>query len=465
MKFIKEAYEIVKEEGLDPFPTIVEFVDSEEMLEIVAKGGFKKRYSHWTFGMEYENIKKSEKYGLSKIYEIVINNDPCYAYFKKTGSEMLNKIIAVHVLAHSDFFKNNIWFSQTNRRMIHRMENSEKIVNKYIEKYGLETVENFINSVLSLDYFIDYHSMFIKRKKEKVFFDKEKVKEKEIQTKKLDLKPYMEPFINLKPKKEKKSKKEKQFEPEKDILYFLIKNAPLEDWERNIMEIIREDCYYFAPQRLTKIMNEGWAAYWHSKLASKFLESKDMIEYCDFHSKILGGGMMNPYKLGFELFKYIEDCWNKGKFGVEYAKCEDMQKKSNWDLKLNKGKEKIFEVRKTNIDLTFIDNFFTEEFFKNNPFYLLGFIGNVLVEIKDFKEIKKILLKKLENMGMPVIKVVDDNWENRKELYLKHEHDGRDLYLDVARKALENIFKMWKRTVHLETKISGKTKILTAPEK
>ena len=65
--------------GLDCFDTIFELINSDQINQIAAYGGFPVRYPHWKFGMEYESLSKSYEYGLSKIYEMVINTDPCYA--------------------------------------------------------------------------------------------------------------------------------------------------------------------------------------------------------------------------------------------------------------------------------------------------------------------------------------------------------------------------------------------------
>src|SRR5688572_29149389 len=104
--------------GLDIYQTIFEVVDSEQLSAVAAYGGFPTRYPHWRFGMEYEQLCKGYSYGLQKIYELVINNDPCYAYLLKSNALSDQKLVMAHVYGHCDFFKNNHWFSQTNRKMM-----------------------------------------------------------------------------------------------------------------------------------------------------------------------------------------------------------------------------------------------------------------------------------------------------------------------------------------------------------
>ena len=104
--------------GLDFFPTIFEVVDCDQLNAIAAYGGFPTRYPHWRFGMEYEQLSKGYQYGLQKIYELVINNNPCYAYLMKSNAITDQKLVMAHVYGHCDFFKNNAWFAHTDRKMM-----------------------------------------------------------------------------------------------------------------------------------------------------------------------------------------------------------------------------------------------------------------------------------------------------------------------------------------------------------
>ena len=130
-----------REYGLDFYETFFEVLDFEEMNMVAAYGGFPNRYPHWKFGMEYERLNKSYAYGLHKIYEMVINNDPCYAYLLEDNHLVDQKIVMAHVYGHCDFFKNNIWFSKTNRKMMDTMANHATKVRKYIDKYGEDMPE------------------------------------------------------------------------------------------------------------------------------------------------------------------------------------------------------------------------------------------------------------------------------------------------------------------------------------
>src|SRR6516164_3080529 len=361
--------------GLDFYDTIFEVLDYDEISEIAALGGFPTRYPHWRFGMEYQQLSKGYRYGLQKIYEMVINNDPCYAYLLRCNQLVDQKLVMAHVYGHNDFFKNNIWFSQTNRKMMDETANHGNRIRSFMERYGEDTVENFIDSCLSLENLIDIHSPFIKRRDDHNRYDFSPGDEQETVTvSKFQSKDYMESFVNppglLKQEakqKEAERQKAKQFpeQPERDVLLFLREHAPLQNWQRDVLSIIRDEAYYFAPQGQTKIMNEGWASYWHSTIMTqKVLDPSEMVDYADHHSGTMATGRtrINPYKLGIELFRDIEERWNTGRFGKEYDDCDDLEKRRNWDKQLGLGRKKIFEVRRVHNDITLIDTYLTPEF-------------------------------------------------------------------------------------------------------
>jgi len=858
--------------GLDFYKVIFEVLDWKQINEVAALGGFPNRYPHWRFGMEYENISKRYAYGLSKIYEMVINNDPCYAYLLYCNNIVDQKLVMAHVYAHCDFFKNNIYFAHTNRKMMDEMANHRSRIMRYINRYGHDVVEDFIDACLSIDSLIDIHAPAIRRiAKPKVKSAKERVPA----AKKIKSKPYMDKYINppdfLKAQRDKMVKERDSIKnfpvsPVRDIASFLQACASLEPWERDILSMIIEEAYYFAPQGQTKILNEGWAcvagdtlihtdrgwlradeiatkrikarvndgedlqdiydwaifenkkavhiltrrgikicgstthqivmedgswrkmedinpgdkvklflssdlwpkeyvdidwepergftltdiadqvgvnlstvirhktgkfhsrsaeaieegmhkyealrakrficnnrneikvpervdeelaeflgylvgdghisrikrvigltsadydqvekfaklgaklfglkfrikkdggryralfhseylsdfleylglktgvaarckevpsvilrspksvvaafirayfdcdAYageagiklstsswelcdkiqllllnfgilssknkqpkdilhlnvfgssakkyleeigfnldrkteklcsyltdrqwfkkenfddevvsvrygkqdvydfsvrnthkyvaaglinhnslWHSRIMTKrALDPNEFIDYADHHSGTLATqpGQLNPYKIGIELFRDIEDRWNKGRFGKEYDDCTDYQEKKNWDKKLGLGKEKIFEVRKLYSDVMFIDEFLTPEFCRENKLFVYAYnLSSDQFEIADrnFQSIKEKLLFFLTNAGRPTIDVIDGNYGNRSELLLKHKHAGVDLRIDYAKETLKNLFRIWKKPVNIETIFNGTPKVI-----
>jgi stage V sporulation protein R len=374
-------------------------------------------------------------------------------------------MVMAHVYAHCDFFKNNVWFSKTNRKMVDEMANHGTRVQNYLERHGEDVVEGFLDTCLSIEDLIDAHSAFIQHKRPAAQGPLKG--EEETQTvRKMKSKYYMDGYINPRDfieaeqkKIEEEKAKAKQFpeEPERDVMLFLIENAPLENWQRDILSLVREEAYYFAPQGQTKVMNEGWASFWHSKImTTKMLDPSEVIDYADHHSGTLGvqPGRINPYKLGIELFRDIEDRWDRGKFGPDYDACDDLDEKRRWDRQLGLGRQKIFEVRSIYNDVGFIDTFLTEDFCREHRLFTYRYNeqGNRYeIDGREFEKIKQKLLFSLTNHGRPFIYVAEANHRNRGELYLHHRHEGVDLRVDYAKDTLANLHRLWGRPVHVET--------------
>ncbi|MBX7148674.1 SpoVR family protein [bacterium] len=463
---------IASDYGLDFYTVIFEILDWKEINEVASYGGFPNRYPHWRFGMEYEQLSKSYAYGLSKIYEMVINNDPCYAYLLHSNSLMDQKLVMAHVYGHCDFFKNNIFFAHTNRQMMDGMANHKTRVMRYIDKYGYEPVEAFIDVCLSLDNLIDIYGPLIKRH-DTGSIAKE-APDDDVARLKTD-RSYLTHFINpkdfLDEQREKASKKNENqkltfpLEPWRDVMAFLINYAPIEEWQRDVLTIIRDEAYYFAPQGQTKIMNEGWASYWHSKMmTNKIMDDSEVIDFADHHSGTvaMSGGRLNPYKIGIEIYRDIEERWNKGRFGLEYDMCDNMVEKKKWDKNLGLGREKIFEVRKIYNDVTFIDTFLTPEFCAQHKMFSFDYnLSKKTYEIasREFGVIKQKLLQQLTNFGQPVIEVVDANHSNRSELLLKHRYDGAGLRTDYIKEVLQNLYVVWKRPVLIDTQTGDRHRL------
>ncbi len=466
----EEIRELAASYGLDFYDTMFEVVDHDQLNMIAAYGGFPTRYPHWRFGMEYEQLSKSYAYGLSKIYELVINNDPCYAYLMRGNSLMDQKLVMAHVYGHCDFFKNNYWFSKTDRKMMDTMANHGTRVRGHMDRHGVGIVEDFIDAVNSLDNLIDAHSPFIERNRQ----PGPEPEYKEIP--RIRAKDYMDRYINppefLK-EQERKTAEERQTlgrfppEPTRDVLKFLLDYAPLESWQQDVLALLRAEAYYFVPQMMTKIMNEGWAVYWHSTMMCKhLLDESEVITYCDHHSGTLATapGQINPYKMGVELFRHIEERWDKGRFGLDWQRIESREERRNFDNGHGGGREKIFEVRKIYNDVTFIDEFVTEDFADEQNLYVYGVnqrTGQHEIVDRDYTKIKEQLLFGLTNFGQPRIFVANGNHQNRGELYLYHDWHGLDLQFQFASETLKSVYKLWRRPVHIETREEGKGRLIS----
>ena len=455
--------------GLDFYETIFEMLDYEELSMFAAYGGFPVRYPHWRFGAEFDELMKGYSYGLQKIYEMVINTDPCYAYLLNCNSLTDQKLVIAHVYGHCDFFKNNAWFAPTNRRMLDQMANHAARVNRYIDRFGYDVVEQFIDACLSIDDLIDPHSPHIVRRDQDRPASDAKREEEPPEDGRFRAKDYMEEYINppavLADEAEaKRLEAERKAaarrvpdQPQRDVLLFLLEHAPLKAWQHDVLSIIRDEAYYFAPQGQTKIMNEGWASYWHSTIMTRHgLTGVDVIDYADHHSGTMAMSptRLNPYKIGIELLREIEERWDKGQFGSDWEQCDDHEEKRRWDTGHGKGREKIFEVRKIHNDVTFIDTFLTEDFCRKHKLFMFAYNeSNDHYEIasREFAKVKQQLLTSLTNHGRPFIRVVDGNGSNRGEMVLEHEYQGVELQQQYAKATLVNLHRLWQRPVEILT--------------
>ncbi len=463
--------------GLDFFDTVFEVLDYDELSMFAAYGGFPTRYPHWRFGAQYDELMKGYSYGLQKIYEMVINTDPCYAYLLKANAITDQKLVIAHVYGHCDFFKNNAWFAHTNRKMLDQMANHAARINRYIDRFGTEVVEEFVDACLSIEDLIDPYLPHIRRRPAKVSQKKTEAEEpSRKQPMRFETRSYLEPYVNPPevmsslddtPDQERAEHQRIPAEPQRDVLLFLLEHAPLKDWQHDVLSIIRDEAYYFAPQGQTKIMNEGWASYWHSTIMTRHgVTGPDLIDYADHHSGTMATSpqRLNPYKLGIELFRDIEERWNKGQFGPEYDTCDDIEKKENWDLELGLGRDKIFEVRRVHNDVTFIDTFLTADFCRRHRMFSFAYNDgskNYEIQSREFDQIKQQLLNNLTNHGRPMIYVDDGNYRNRGELYLTHQYQGNELKLGEAQETLRNLERLWGRPVHIESVVDDLPTVLS----
>ncbi|MEX0718804.1 MAG: SpoVR family protein, partial [Planctomycetaceae bacterium] len=388
------------------------------------------------------------------------------------------------VYGHCDFFKNNAWFSKTNRRMLDQMANHAARVNRYVDRQGYEPVEKFIDACLSIEDLIDPYSPHVQRRAKDERRDghlrrKEKEDGEERSPGRFPSKGYMDSFINPpdllereaaeRAEEEELREQSRSFpdEPQRDVLLFLLEHAPLKDWQHDVLSIIRDEAYYFAPQGQTKIMNEGWASYWHSTIMTRHaLTDAEFICYADHHSGTMAMSQqrLNPYKLGIELFRDIEERWDHGRFGPEYDRCDDLEEKLHWDKPTGLGREKIFEVRRIHNDVTFIDTFLTPEFCAKHKMFSFAYndaMNYYEIASREFEKIKRQLLDNLTNHGRPFIHVVDGNYKNRGELYLMHQYQGIELRQDYARDTLANLQQLWSRPVHIESVVDDEPAVFS----
>ncbi|SFI83229.1 SpoVR family protein [Thermoflavimicrobium dichotomicum] len=442
---IDEITEIAVGFGLDFYPMRYEICPADIIYTFGAYG-MPTRFSHWSFGKAFHKMKLQYDFNLSRIYELVINSNPCYAFLLKGNSLIQNKLIVAHVLAHCDFFKNNIHFSNTSRNMVESMAASAERIRSYEMQYGKDVVEQFLDHVLAIQEHIN-PSLF----DQKLEFRKQEETEKNI---KKSSNPYEDLWrLDQREKKEKKKNKKKTFpeEPEKDLLLFIMNHSRvLEDWHQDILTIVRDEMLYFWPQIETKIMNEGWATYWHIRIMRELdLTEEETIEYARLNASVIqpSATSINPYYLGLKIFEDIERRWN--------SPTEEEQRE--WGRVPNQGRKKIFEVREIDSDISFLRNYLTKDLVEELDLYVFERRGNDWsVTDKSWENVRDQLVTSRINGGHPVIFVKDGDYLQNGELYLIHQFEGVELDIKYLEKTLPHVYALWGRNVHLETVIDSR---------
>jgi stage V sporulation protein R len=443
---IKRITEVADQFGLDFYPMRYEICPADIIYTFGAYG-MPTRFSHWSFGKAFNRMKTQYDLGLSKIYELVINSNPCYAFLLEGNSLIQNQLIVAHVLAHCDFFKNNARFSKTNRDMVESMSATADRVRQYELEYGTEEVEQFIDSVLSIQEHIDPsitipYTEAERRNRHKHSKLREPNKSKSDRTMGYE---DLWDLDQLGDTTEQISDADKRFpaQPAKDLLLFIEEYAPdLEEWQRDVMTMLRDEMLYFWPQLETKIMNEGWASYWHQRIIREIdLTEDETIEFAALNSSVVipSRNSLNPYYLGLKIFEDIEKRW---------------------------GRDKIFEVRELDSDTSFLRNYLTKELVDDLDLYVFEKKGSEWkITDKAWENVRDQLVYSRVNGGFPYIVVTDGDYERKGELYLVHKYEGIELDLKYLEKTLPNVHRLWGKAVHLETIVEDKKVLFTCDGK
>ena len=430
--------------GLDCYEQEFEMVSYEDMTAYEAYIGMPSHYPHWSFGKAYERIRTLNKYNLTGLpYEMVINSNPCIAYLMKDNSLLLQILTISHVYGHNDFFKSNRLFKSGTRAeyTIELFKNHAARVREYISDpaIGYAKVEKILNASHALRY---QCSKTIGAKKLKAEELKKRLQESLNKTERS--------FPLLDPVQDKCSDeldlKQIPLEPEEDLLLFISTYGRLEEWEKDIIDIVREETLYFLPQIETKIMNEGWASYWHYSLLNHIeLPQQLHFEFLRRHNQVVKPheGHINPYYLGFKIF-------------------EDVCKRNSSDPK------KIFEVREIERDESFIRRYLTQELCCELKLYEYEKDGNeyVVSEVADedgWMKIRDTIAASSGAGSIPFIQVTD--WlQIENTLLLEHVYDGRELEMNYANETLKYLVDLWEGKVILNTVYEGRKRSIICDE-
>ncbi|OYR61050.1 SpoVR family protein [Halorubrum ezzemoulense] len=605
----EEARELAERLGLEPYPVRYWVVDHDQMNELIAYGGFQRRYPHWRWGMNYERQRKKDRHGLGKAFEIVNNDDPAHAFLQESNAAADQKAVITHVEAHADFFANNEWFGlyadrgEGGPNAAARLERNADRIAAIAKRADVDRdeVERLIDAVSALEDTIDQHSPVDAARSveepgiaDDVSGDGDDALDAiEARIDDLDLSEEVRRDVFDDEWLEARGEGVEPEEPRPDVLAFLRdhgkrydpdsgKAVDREPWETTVVDAIREEAYYFAGQKQTKVMNEGWATYWESLMmgGEGFAGEDEFLTYADHMSRVLGSPGLNPYKLGFELWTHVElraarrevidkllrvdgvtpenfhsridldevatllephpavagagpatldelaDLAADGDPRVDAeavdralsARREDgdgasadgeeidverypwklltreglaerhyvlsrpehrgalrnvsretLEEQARYlfdvdryatvaeaiaDVDRAAGWERMFEVRESHNDVTFIDAFLTDEFVREGNYFTYEYSRSAeehRVASVDADDVRKKLLLRFTNFGKPTIVVLDGNFRNRGELLIGHRYNGVALDEERAKATLKRVFELWGRPVNLAT--------------
>ncbi|WP_336036935.1 SpoVR family protein [Halobacterium yunchengense] len=577
---VGEATALAERLGLDPCDVNYWVVDHDEMNELIAYDGFQTRYPHWRWGMQYERQRKQRQFLGGKAFEIVNNDDPAHAFLQVSNDRADQKAVVTHVVAHADFFANNEWFGlfggDDGPNAAAMLERHARRVESILEdpEVDREAVERFVDTVSTLEDNIEHRRAYDRDGDAAAPDALAATLDGLAVSDEVQDAVFGDDWADGEDREEDASFPE---EPVYDLLAFLWEHGrtydadaeravEFADWQREVLALLRREAYYFAPQRATKVMNEGWAAYWESLMMGEeaFADADEFVSYADHQARVLNSPGFNPYKLGKELWEYVENRRNRREVverllrveGVTWRNFHDAVDAAEvvealappdalagvdpdaldevaalpdayvdrealsaardgdvdvarypWKLFTDEGLarrhyslakpqyrgflasasrtelesvsrylleddryasvdealaavdhaagwDRMFEVRASHNDVTFVDEFLTQEFVDANDYFAYEYSharGDFRATSTDAADVKKKLLLRFANLGKPTVAVYDANYRNRGELLLGHEYNGVALDGEQAAATLERVFELWGRPVVLRT--------------
>jgi stage V sporulation protein R len=469
---------VVDELGLKVYDIEFDVCNAQKMLEIMAYR-IPTNISNWKYGRNYEKQRTIyEHQGSSLPYEVVINSDPSRAYLMADNTFAVQCLVMAHVYGHVNVFAENQYFRNSRQDIMGVMSQANDRFNEYERKYSIDEVE----AVVDAGHSIQLHSSPFETETEKEKFERiysqikaTIVSKQQITSEFGDLMPNtsineIDADMELVLQKIRRTLKLKTpVEPTSDILRYIIDNSRiLEDWQIDVLEMLRMEGQYFWPMMRTQFLNEGWAVHIHEKVMRQLfneglLDDSEHAQYNYSNSLVKAENpfRMNPYLVGSTIWKDIEDRWDKGKHGREWDDCEDCKLKEDWDTKeKGKGWEKCKSTMRVFTDWMFMQNFLTPDLVRELKLYIYVYhetptTEEYVIADAEAEEIKNIIVSRFSHGVVPDIEIIDGNVDGSGGIYLKHNWAGLDLDKKYAEETCKHICRLWGSKVYLETEVDG----------
>jgi len=360
---IENIETLARQKGLSFDPVFFRVTDSDEIAE-VASMGLPNRFIHWYWGGAYKELVLQQNKEVFSILELVLNTNPSHAFLRGTNTYLQNVLVIAHVFGHVDFFKNNHWYQKSNKNMLNEAELHARTIRRYEEQFGREKVERLLDALLTVATTVNT-------------FERNSV------------------------------------ERRKRLIYYLEEKAPLDEWERHVLQLVREEAEYFDLIQRTHIINEGWATFVEAELLRDILDTKAWASL-----SVQLSNRPAPYTIGYALFKRIKDA---------------------------RGFESALEIRSYYEDIRLVDEVLTEEMIKRLDIFVYD--PKEKQKSYDLQQVKDMLITQKLYKGEPHIEV--EGGSHHRELVLLHRDEERKLDPKRVGLFLKAVHSLWRNPVRL----------------
>ena len=463
-RYDREIARVAADYRLDTYPVQLEVISAEQMMDAYASVGMPVGYHHWSHGKEFVNVERRYRRGqMGLAYEIVINSDPCIAYLMEENTMTMQGLVIAHAAyGHNSFFKGNYLFRTWTSAdsIIDYLIFARDYIRECERRHGEETVELFLDSCHAL---LDQGVDLYKRPPPLSAADEEnRIREREAyRQRQMDeiwrtLPQAADADAVLEPERF-------PAEPQENLLYFIEKNAPLlEAWQREIVRIVRKLAQYFYPQRQTKVMNEGWACFWHYTLLNSlyeqgYLSDGFMIEFLQSHTNVIrqpafdepGYGGINPYALGFSMMCDIRRI-------CESPTAEDR----HWfpSIAGTDWREVLDFAMRNFKDESFVAQYLSPHLIRELRLFALcdddessDLVVSAIHDEAGYRHVRQVVASQYDLVNQqPDIQVWDVDRRGDRALTLRHYRHHRRPIDDSADEVLKHVARLWGFSVRME---------------
>ena len=466
--------------------TLEYIVTNRDMIELSPKVMIPTLYDYWVHDVRVLSGKGMYEAYPSNPYETVINTRPAISFYNDNNPDWLNVMIFYHVLGHIDFFQNNLFYKNTwdidltgqalsDKRLISQLRSEKGRWVDYAIEFarGIDNLVGYyheLNAYISKDtrqhlsredFYFDVFLQTVKHLSQNDYL-KEITRYNAIDKTRED---FFDEVIVKYPEFAELYKKElaKKTKSYPDVMEYVLRFSPFlkqeeNTWINSVIQIVRNTSLYFQPQIRTKIMNEGWASYWHEYL---FMQDDRICGHEADFAKVNAAVTsmpkvgLNPYALGLRLFQHIKDMEDRGCYSFDYRFLTDEVGRKRFQKNKKSGGDYILTVRENFNDFTFINTFIDQEFMTRHDLFVAGKRFNnsrmtweYFIKSKKMEDYRQMIIDTLYH---PPQVAVDTEKSKDGVLYLNHKFENKPLKADFIENTMMGIEYLWGGPVHLET--------------